>query len=77
MRREYGLVIGHQGIVQRRGDEVSVIHAAQSDLPGEYEGNRIVRVPLSTYLRRVESFKGIIVTRIEDTPRSPRSVGGG
>lgn len=77
MRREYGLVIGHQGIVQLQGDTVSLIHAAQSDLRGEYRGKRIVRVPLATYLRRVDSFKGIIVTRLEDSsPASPAAPGG-
>jgi hypothetical protein len=65
MRSEYGLVIGHQGILSRHGDTVTLIHAAQSDLQGEYHGNRIVRVPLMTYLHRVDSFKGIIVTRLE------------
>jgi hypothetical protein len=77
MRQEYGLVVGHEGIVQRRGNTVTVIHAAQSDLSSEYRGNRIVRVPLATYLRRVDSFKGVIVTRLEDTPRPPLSISGG
>jgi len=77
MRQEYGLVIGHQGIVQRLGNTVTVIHAAQSDLSGEYRGNRIVRVPLATYLRRVDSFKGIIVTRLEASPRPPLATSGG
>ncbi len=70
MRQEYGTPIGHQGIVRRAGDRVDVIHAAISDLPGEYQGNRVVRVPLTTYLRRIESWKGVIVTRLaETTPR--------
>ncbi|MFQ5600595.1 MAG: hypothetical protein ACE5G2_08575 [Candidatus Krumholzibacteriia bacterium] len=66
MREEYGLVVGHQGIARRGQDTVYAIHAAQRDLPGEYAGNRIVRVPLLTYLRRVESFKGVLVTRLEE-----------
>jgi len=70
MRQEYGTPIGHQGIVSRLGDRVDVIHAAISDLPGEYLGNRVVRVPLATYLRRIESWKGVIVTRLAET--SPR-----
>ncbi len=70
MRDEYGLVIGHQGIARRRDAQVDVIHAAISDLPGEYRGNQVVRVPLRTYLRRVESFKGVIVTRL-DEPQKP------
>lgn len=68
MRAEYGLVIGHQGIARRRGADVDVIHAAISDLAGEYSGNRVVRVPLRTYLERVESFKGVIVTRLGVPP---------
>jgi hypothetical protein len=66
MRQEYGLVIGHQGIVRRHDGDVAVIHAAISDLTGEYSGNRVVRVPLLTYLQRVESFKGVIVTRLTE-----------
>jgi hypothetical protein len=72
MRDLYGLVIGHQGVARRSVDGVDVIHAAISDLPGEYSGNRVVRVPLRTYLRRVESFKGVIVTRLDEPGRSPR-----
>lgn len=66
MRQDTGTPIGHQGIVRRAGAQVDVIHAAVAALPGEYEGNRIVRVSLPTYLRRVESWKGIIVTRLVD-----------
>lgn len=65
LRSDYGLVVGHQGIAARRGDEVDVIHAARDALVGEYEGDRVVRVPLLTYLQRVESFKGILVNRLE------------
>ena len=43
LRQEYGLLVGHQGIVARRGAEVDVIHAARDDLPGAYAGNRVVR----------------------------------
>jgi hypothetical protein len=66
LRREYGLLVGHQGIAARRGADVDVIHAARDDLPGEYAGDRVVRVPLRTYLERVESFKGVLVTRLDD-----------
>jgi hypothetical protein len=66
MRRDYGLLIGHQGIVRRRGDEVFVVHAASKPLPGVYEGNRIVRAPLRTYLRRVETFKGVMISRLPE-----------
>lgn len=72
MRDQYGLVIGHQGIARRADGTVDVIHAAISDLPGEYSGNRVVRVPLRRYLERVESFKGVIVTRLEEPGRSGR-----
>ena len=72
MRQEYGTPIGHQGIVRRAGARVDVIHAAISALPGEYEGNRVVRVSLPTYLRRVESWKGVIVTRLVDPAAQPR-----
>ena len=72
LRQEGGTPIGHQGIVRRRGDTVYVIHAAISALPGEYEGNRVVRVPLPTYLRRIENWKGVIVTRLAAPPAAPR-----
>ncbi|HZM16446.1 MAG TPA: hypothetical protein VFE28_10605 [Candidatus Krumholzibacteria bacterium] len=72
LRQEAGTPIGHQGIVRRRGDTVYVIHAAISALPGEYEGNRVVRVPLTTYLRRIESWKGVIVTRLGSPAAAPR-----
>jgi hypothetical protein len=65
LRQQYGLLIGHQGIVHREGDAVTVIHAANSDLTGVYQGNRVVEVPLATYLQRVDRFKGIMVSRLE------------
>jgi hypothetical protein len=71
LREKYGLLVGHQGIVDRDGDTVYVIHAAQSDLPGIYAGNRVVRVPLRTYLDRVERFKGVMISRLEE-PAQPR-----
>jgi len=70
LREKYGLLVGHQGIVDRDGDTVYLIHAAQSDLPGVYTGNRVVRVPLRTYLDRVERFKGLMVSRLEATPET-------
>jgi hypothetical protein len=66
LRQEYGLVVGHQGIAHRRGTSLSLIHAASKDLPGEYAGNRVVEVPLRTYLQRVETHKGILVLRVTD-----------
>lgn len=65
LRQQYGLLIGHQGIVHRNGDLVNLIHAASSDLKGVYEGNRVVEVPLATYLQRVDRYKGIMVSRLE------------
>jgi len=71
LREQYGLLVGHQGIVDRDGDTVYLVHAAQSDLPGVYTGNRVVRVPLRTYLARVERFKGVMISRLEE-PVQPR-----
>ena len=71
LREKYGLLVGHQGIVDRDGDTVYLIHAAQSDLPGVYTGNRVVRVPLRTYFERVERFKGVMISRL-DRPEQPR-----
>lgn len=68
LREEYGLVVGHQGIARIVGDEVYLIHAASKDLPGEYSGNRVVRVLLRTYLERVDSHKGVLVARVEGDP---------
>jgi hypothetical protein len=65
LRQQYGLLIGHQGIVHRAGDTVNVIHAASSDLSGVYQGNRVVEVPLATYLQRVDRYKGIMVSRLD------------
>jgi hypothetical protein len=67
LREEYGLLIGHQGIVHVQGREVQLVHAAQSDLQGVYAGNRVLAVSLRTYLQRVERFKGVMVSRIEET----------
>ncbi len=63
LRDEYGLVIGHIGIVIVDGDERKLVHAASSDLAGWYEGGSVVEVPLLEYLSRVEKFNGVIVTR--------------
>jgi hypothetical protein len=67
LREQYGLLVGHQGIVHIEKGETYAIHAAQSDLQGIYKGNRVVEVPLLTYLHRVEKWKGVMVSRIEDT----------
>jgi hypothetical protein len=64
--REVGAIIGHLGIVKVEGGQVYLIHAASKGLEGLYEGGRIAKVPLKTYLERVETFKGILATRIEN-----------
>jgi hypothetical protein len=63
---EYGLVIGHIGVVVVEGDERRLVHAASSPLPGEYDGGRVESVPLATYLARVERYGAVIVTRFGD-----------
>jgi hypothetical protein len=64
--RESGALIGHIGIVRVENGEAQLIHAASKGLPGFYEGNSVVRVPLAVYLERVENWKGILATRIEN-----------
>jgi hypothetical protein len=63
LRRDYGLLVGHQALADVSGGTVYQIHAAQSAIAGVYAGDRVVRVPLATYLQRVERFKGIMVVR--------------
>jgi hypothetical protein len=63
LRDEYGLVIGHVGVVVIDDGRPWLIHAASSPLPPWYEGGRIARVPLAEYLARVERYGGLIVTR--------------
>jgi len=65
LRQQYGLLIGHQAIVVHDGDTVAMLHAAIGDLEGVYRGNRVVQVPLATYLGRIDKFKGVMVSRIE------------
>ncbi len=69
LRQEYGLVIGHLGLMSGAGQDNSLrlFHAASKDLPGEYEGGRVVAVDLATYLRRVDRYAGVMVTRLEDS----------
>jgi hypothetical protein len=64
--REAGALIGHVGIVRVENGVPHLIHPASKPLPGVYEGGKLVKVPLRTYLDRVETFKGILVTRIDD-----------
>ena len=63
LRNEYGLVIGHLGVVIREEGKPWLVHAASRGLPGFYEGGTVVKVPLAVYLSRVEKFCGIVVTR--------------
>ncbi len=51
------------GIVIVRDGEPWLVHAASKPLPGWYEGNAVVKVPLAVYLQRVERYGGLIVTR--------------
>ena len=64
LRREYGLVIGHLGVIVRQADQVLLVHAAASPLPGWYDKSGVVSVPLAEYLQRVDRFAGIMVTRL-------------
>jgi hypothetical protein len=61
-----GGLIGHIGIIAREGEEPYLIHAAKTPLIGFYEGGKIEKIPLKTYLDRIDSFKGIAVARIEE-----------
>jgi hypothetical protein len=57
-------VIQHVGVLDRRQGEVDLVHAAARPIPGVYETPGVVRIPLQTYLHRVDRFKGIVVTRL-------------
>ena len=67
LRDEYGVVVGHLGVMAQCGenDKLCLLHAASSDLSGQYEGGQVVSVDLSVYLEKVNRYAGIIVTRIE------------
>ncbi len=65
LRKEYGLVIGHIGIVIEKDGRPWLVHAASSPLEGYYEGGRVVKVPLAEYLERVERFYGVMITRFD------------
>ncbi|MBC8366180.1 DUF1460 domain-containing protein [bacterium] len=65
LRKEYGLVIGHIGIVIVEEGRPWLVHAASSALEGHYEGGRVVKVPLSDYLSRVDRFYGVMITRFD------------
>jgi hypothetical protein len=63
LRREYGLAIGHIGIVVLEDGRPWLVHAASSDLDGWYEGGTVVTVPLKVYLERVERYSAVMITR--------------
>lgn len=63
LRDQYGLVIGHVGLVIVEDGRPWLVHAAVSGLSGWYEGGTVVKVPLTEYLGRVEKFAGVMVTR--------------
>lgn len=64
LRDQYGLVIGHVGLVIVEEGRPWLVHAAVSGLSGWYEGGSVVKVPLAEYLGRVEKFAGVMVTRL-------------
>lgn len=64
--REHGAVIGHVGVIKVEDGQPYLIHPASAALAGVYEGGKLVKVLLKTYLERVESFKGVAATRIQD-----------
>ncbi len=68
LRREHGPVIGHAGIVLRRGGEVWMVHAASRPLAPWYDRTGVVAVPLLEYLQRVERYAGVVVTRLATDP---------
>lgn len=63
---EGGTVIHHIGIIDRSAGATDLIHAAVKPLPGVYERAGVVRVPLSTYLDRIDRFRGVLVTRLAE-----------
>jgi hypothetical protein len=63
LRQDYGLAIGHLGILLVEEDEVYLAHAASKPLEGHYERAGLVKVPLQAYLDAVGKFVGVIVTR--------------
>ncbi|MCK4306291.1 MAG: hypothetical protein KAY24_18770 [Candidatus Eisenbacteria sp.] len=64
--RATGAIIGHVGILRVEDGQVYLIHPASKPLEGVYAGGKVEKVLLETYLKRVESFKGIMIVRIEN-----------
>jgi len=65
LRMDHGLVIGHIGIIIIEDGRPWLVHAASSPLKGSYDGGRVVMVPLSEYLSRVDRFYGVMITRFD------------
>lgn len=63
--REAGAIIGHIGIVKVEEGIPYLIHPAARPIAGIYEGGKIEKLLLKTYLTRVESFKGVMATRLK------------
>jgi pimeloyl-ACP methyl ester carboxylesterase len=63
LRDEHGLVIGHLGIIIIENGTAWLAHAASSPLEGHYDRPGLVKVPLHDYLRKVDRYAGVIVTR--------------
>jgi hypothetical protein len=63
--REQGVIIAHVGIIRIENGIPQLIHPASKGLEGIYAGGKVEKLPLATYLQRVENFKGIMVTRVE------------
>ncbi len=65
LRQQYGLVIGHVGIVVLEDEGPWLIHAASRPLSGYYDAGGVVGVPLAVYLARVPKFCGVVITRFD------------
>jgi len=65
LRTEYGLVIGHVGVIVVDDGVPMLIHTASKPLPGWYDQGGVVKVPLAEYLRRVERYDGVMITRFD------------
>ncbi|MFH1143623.1 MAG: hypothetical protein V1774_03680 [Candidatus Eisenbacteria bacterium] len=64
--RDAGAMVGHIGVIKIERGEPQLIHAAARGLDGLYVGGKVEKLPLQTYLARVENFKGLLATRIEN-----------
>jgi hypothetical protein len=64
--RQGGDLIGHLGIVKVENGTPFLIHAASKGIAGLYPGARVEKIELAVYLKRVETFKGVMATRIEN-----------